>query len=336
MTPAIEGRGLVKRYPARRHAGGDWNFWRRSEMTALSGVSVSIQPGETLALVGESGSGKSTLGRLLAMMEDPDGGEIRFGGREQRGFSGAEHRALRRSVQVVFQDPYESLDPRFTVREIIEEPLVALRLSKDEKRSRLLEALASVELSPAERYLDLRPHQLSGGQRQRIAIARAIVLKPKVLIADEPTSMLDVSLRIGILRLLEDVRDRHGIAILLITHDLAIARFAAERIMVMYAGRIVESGPTETVLRTPNHPYTRLLLAAAPRLRPGRRRIRAGERRSASEGGCAFAPRCALCIDECLRVSPDLAPVAPDHLSACLVSSKQPVAVSSSDRTPQT
>lgn len=320
MNAALEGAGLNKTYRARR--SGSQLLWRRSEIAALRDVAVRLEAGSTLALVGESGSGKSTLGRILAMMEAPDSGALRFEGREANDFARAERLPLRRSIQVIFQDPYESLDPRFTIGESIEEPLLTLDLSKDERLERVRDALTSVELAPPERYLNQKPHQLSGGQRQRVAIARAIVLRPKVLIADEPTSMLDVSLRIGILKLLADIRNRSQIAVLLITHDLAIARHASERVMVMYAGRIVESGSTATVLSAPNHPYTRLLLAAAPRLRPGRTRVRAPARAQAIGDGCPFAPRCSEQLPECLQTRPRLASAGVDHLSACLVNTR--------------
>ncbi|MBF9235673.1 ABC transporter ATP-binding protein [Microvirga alba] len=274
MTLAIEGIGLSKIYNSREKMPGISGLWRRKKIAAVADVTIRLEQGKTLAVVGESGSGKSTLGRLLAMMETPDSGSLRFEGRQASELSRAERLALRRRIQMIFQDPYESLDPRLSIRDSVEEPLLALRIDAKEREERVFAALADVELSPPERYLSLRPHQLSGGQRQRVAIARAIVLRPTILIADEPTSMLDVSLRIGILRLLERIRARTGIAILLITHDLALANYASDRVMVMYGGRVVEEGETRVLLKDPKHSYTKLLVASAPRLEPGRQRQR--------------------------------------------------------------
>jgi peptide/nickel transport system ATP-binding protein len=274
MNPAIEGTGLTRIYNSREAMPGLRGLWMRKKIVAVDNITLRLDQGKTLAVVGESGSGKSTLGRMLAMMERPDAGTLRFEGRVPSELTRTERLSLRRRVQMIFQDPYESLDPRMSIGASVEEPLLSLGLDPAERRARLVAALADVELSPPERYLSLRPHQLSGGQRQRVAIARAIVLRPTILIADEPTSMLDVSLRIGILRLLDRIRERTGIAIVLITHDLALANFAADRVMVMHRGQAVEEGETKTLLRDPQHHYTRLLVASAPRLRPGRQRQR--------------------------------------------------------------
>ncbi len=274
MNLAIEGAGLTRIYNSREAMPGLRGLWMRKKIVAVDNITLRLEQGKTLAVVGESGSGKSTLGRMLAMMEQPDAGTLRFEGRAVSELTRAERLSLRRRVQMIFQDPYEALDPRMSIGASVEEPLLSLGLDPAERRARMIAALADVELSPPERYLSLRPHQLSGGQRQRVAIARAIVLRPTILIADEPTSMLDVSLRIGILRLLDRIRERTGIAIVLITHDLALANFAADRVMVMHRGKAVEEGETKTLLRDPQHHYTRLLVASAPRLEPGRQRQR--------------------------------------------------------------
>ncbi|MBL0928600.1 MAG: ABC transporter ATP-binding protein [Alphaproteobacteria bacterium] len=274
MNLAIEGAGLTRIYNSREAMPGLRGLWMRKKIVAVDNITLRLEQGKTLAVVGESGSGKSTLGRMLAMMEKPDAGTLRFEGRAVSELTRAERLSLRRRVQMIFQDPYEALDPRMSIGASVEEPLLSLGLDPAERRARMIAALADVELSPPERYLSLRPHQLSGGQRQRVAIARAIVLRPTILIADEPTSMLDVSLRIGILRLLDRIRERTGIAIVLITHDLALANFAADRVMVMHRGQAVEEGETKTLLRDPQHHYTRLLVASAPRLQPGRQRQR--------------------------------------------------------------
>jgi len=277
-TYALEARGLHQIYRARGKPTSAWMPWKHGVVHAVNDVNLALKAGRTMAVVGESGSGKSTLARLLTLLEKPHAGEIHIDGREISSLNKSELRALRHKVQIIFQDPYESLDPRYRIGAIVEEGLLNMGMSARERRDRVVQALAEVGLSPAERFIDERPHQLSGGQRQRVAIARAIVVEPSILIADEPSSMLDVSLRIGILKLLNRLQERQGIAIALITHDLAIARFASKDAVVMYGGRIVEHGPTDRILSNPEHPYTRLLLASTPQLAPGRQRQRIGQR----------------------------------------------------------
>lgn len=308
-APMLSIRGLEKRYPlpGRRDGG----------VRALDGVDLDLAAGELLALVGESGSGKTTLLQLAAGLEAPSAGSIRFDGRELVGIAASERRRLRREIQVVFQDPYESLDPRATVGEIVAEPLEVhgLKSGRDERAAAIAAALAAVGLEPAERFVGRRPAELSGGQRQRVAIASALVVEPRLLLADEPVSMLDVSVRAEVLNLLARLRRERGIAVLLVTHDLATAVAVADRIAVMYLGRIVETGEAKATLARPAHPYTRALRDAHPVADPAHRRERTllrGETPNAAElpSGCRFRPRCPDAIARCAEVDPQLEPLA--------------------------
>jgi peptide/nickel transport system ATP-binding protein len=292
---------------------------------AVDDVSLLVHAGSVLALVGESGSGKSTLGRLLAQLYRPTSGEVLLKGQPARVSS---TRALRRyvkSVQLILQDPYASLNPHHTVGYHIARPLrihqsVTRDTPKREARAQAVELLESVDLIPGIRFYEKFPHELSGGQRQRVAIARALAAKPDVLIADEPVSMLDVSVRLGILDLLEHQRSK-GAAIVYITHDLPSAYYFADKIAVMYAGELVEYGAADEVVTNPAHPYTQLLLAATPD--PSRdRRSRTGARGEPPSlidipSGCRFHPRCPYVFDRCRKSAPDLTQVSPNHLSKC-------------------
>ena len=256
---------------------------------------------------------------------DAEGGAIRFEGRDLTGLGVRALRPLRRRIQMIYQDPYESLDPRFRVRQAVEEPLAIHRLggSKEEREARVREALARVELTPPELYLDRYPHELSGGQRQRVAIAAALVLEPALLVADEPVSMLDVSVRAGVLALLDSLK-RSGLAILMITHDLSTAARFADRIAVMYLGRIVEEGPAAQVVRSPQHPYTRALLSVVPRRDPRDRQtgqVLRGETPDAVRipSGCRFHPRCPVAFERCPVDEPALEPTSAGHRAACLL-----------------
>jgi oligopeptide/dipeptide ABC transporter ATP-binding protein len=275
---------------------------------AAQDVSFRIARGEAVALVGESGSGKSTVARLLLRLEPPDGGEIRLDGqdvlRRERRRASLRYRGR---VQMVFQDPFGSLNPVHTVAHHLVRPLLRhRRAGTAAARTRALELLRTVGLEPAEEFIDRHPYELSGGQRQRVAIARALAVEPDLLVADEPTSMLDVAVRMGVLNLLAQLERERRLAILLITHDLASARWLAQRILVLYRGRIVEDGPSSAVVERPAHPYTRALLAsiadvhaiAAPPVRPAR----TGREESA---GCPFVPRCPDGLDICRRSDPE-------------------------------
>ena len=324
----LEVDDLVVRYPIHRGIVGMVARRPKRQVHAVEGVSLSLERGEMLALVGESGCGKTTTAQAVLRLVDPVSGSIHFDGRDLVPLGSRELRPLRRRIQVVYQDPYESLDPRFRVRAVVEEPLLIHGLggSKAERSDRVREALERVELSPPELYLERFPHELSGGQRQRVAIAAALVLEPDVLVADEPVSMLDVSVRAGVLNVLDGLR-RDGLAILMITHDLSTAARFAQRIAVMYLGRIVEEGPAATVVRNPQHPYTKALLSVVPRRDPRDRQrpqILKGETPDAVAipSGCRFHPRCPIAEARCSVEDPALAQpmsAAQGHRAACVL-----------------
>jgi oligopeptide/dipeptide ABC transporter ATP-binding protein len=321
-APLLEVAGLSRSVPV----GG---LLSRARRTLLKDVSFRLERGEIVALVGESGSGKSTLARLLARLDTPDGGSLRLGGvdvlaQERRGAS----LAYRGRVQMVFQDPFASLNPVHTVAHHLERPLLRHgRATPAELTARVHALLESVGLTPAESFARRFPHELSGGQRQRVAVARALAVEPDVIIADEPTSMLDVSTRRGVLQLLRGLTRERGIGILFITHDLASARHLADRILVLYAGGVVEAGRTADVLSAPRHPYTRLLLSAVP---DGADFLRAPLPVKAAVGpvpsrGCAFAPRCPHADARCHDSLPDEHLPAADHVVRCHLESPKGV-----------
>jgi len=297
---------------------------------AVDDVSFTVDKGEMLALVGESGCGKTTTAQTILRLLDPGAGTIRFRDEDITTFSQRRLRSLRRQMQIVYQDPYESLDPRLRVGQSIEEPLQihGIGQSARERRALVTQVLARVDLTPPGLYIDRYPHELSGGQRQRVAIAAALAVQPQLLIADEPVSMLDVSVRAGIMNLLRGLCRSDGMGILMITHDLAIAGHFADRIAVMYLGRVVEIGDAREVLRNPKHPYTQALCDVAPRhRRTGRSaglRILGGEPADAASipSGCRFRTRCPKAEDRCSAEDPQLRqmPGRPaGHQAACLL-----------------
>jgi len=303
---------------------------RRARVYAVDDVSFELRPGTITALVGESGSGKSTVARLLARLYEPSGGEVLFEGsdvsRVQRRRDVLHYRS---QVQMIFQDPFGSLNPVKTVRHHVEQPLRIHRVvPSSQVEERVHELLRTVGLVPPEDVAAKYPHELSGGQRQRVSIARALAVEPKVVLADEPISMLDVSIRIGILNLMTKLKEERGIAFLYVTHDLASARYVADDILVMYAGQIVEHGPIEEVLSAPLHPYTRLLLESAPD--PGAKvheiELRKGDASAAVDpgAGCRFRARCPLAIDVCSQVTPDLVEARSQHAARCHVTAPAP------------
>ena len=308
-APLLQVRDLVVHFPLARGLLG--MLARREErvVRAVDGVSLTVAPGELVALVGESGCGKSTTAHAVMRMLVPRSGSVEIGGRDIAPLSERALRPMRREAQIVFQDPYESLDPRYRVRDTVAEPLVIHRIgSREERTQRVRDALERAGLSPADLFLERYPHELSGGQRQRVAIAAALVLEPKLLIADEPVSMLDVSVRAGILDQLDGLR-RAGLGILMITHDLSTATQYADRILVMYLGRIVEEGPAREVVANPQHPYTKALISVVPRRDPHDRRrpqILQGETPNPVDipAGCRFHPRCPIGDETCRGVDP--------------------------------
>ncbi|TNB46222.1 ATP-binding cassette domain-containing protein [Martelella lutilitoris] len=288
---------------------------------AVNDVSLSIAPGETLALVGESGCGKSTLGRMIMGLDRPDNGAVWLLGKDLARMGRRDLHAARRSVQMIFQDPSASLDPRWSAEAIVREPLDNYRIGTPaERRDRVLYLLEKVGLRPdqAKRF----PHELSGGQRQRLGIARALATEPRLIVADEPVSALDVSIRAQVINLLCDLRDEMGLSLIFISHDIGVVSHISDRIAVMYLGRIVEEGMTATVLNAPQHPYTTGLLESVPRPRPSERRQRApleGDPPSpiTLPSGCAFRPRCPIAIDLCERSIPTLDAHKDGRLTAC-------------------
>jgi peptide/nickel transport system ATP-binding protein len=322
MTTAapLEVRNLSKRFAI-------GNAFRREHVHAVDDVSFELQPGKITALVGESGSGKSTVARLLARLYEPSEGAVLFEGSD---VSGVRRRRdvlhYRSQVQMIFQDPFGSLNPVKTIRHHIERPLRIHRVvAPAQIEGRVHELLRTVGLVPPEEVAAKYPYELSGGQQQRVAIARALAVEPKVFLADEPISMLDVSIRIGILNLMLRLKEERGIAFLYVTHDLASARYVADDILVMYAGQVVERGPLEQVLSTPLPPHPRHLLAAVPdpatKLQAHRIEMRKGLASAAVDPaeGCRFVTRCPLAIDVCSRVTPPLVEARPQQAARCHV-----------------
>jgi peptide/nickel transport system ATP-binding protein len=303
------------------------NAVRRERVHAVDDVSFELRPGKITALVGESGSGKSTVARLLARLHDPTGGAVLFEGSDvSRVRRRRDVLRYRSQVQIIFQDPFGSLNPVKTIRHHIERPLRIHRVVPPRQvEERVHELLRTVGLVPPEDIAAKYPHELSGGQRQRVAVARALAVEPKVVLADEPISMLDVSIRIGILNLMLKLKEEREIAFLYVTHDLASARYVADDILVMYAGQVVEHGPIEHVLSDPLHPYTSLLLAAVPdpatKLHAQRIELRKGLASAAVDPpeGCRFVARCPLAIDVCSHITPQLVEAQPAHSARCHV-----------------
>ena len=291
---------------------------------AVDGVSFDIKGGEILGVVGESGCGKTTTGRILVRLETPTSGHMYFRGTDIATMRGSELREFRRKVQMIFQDPYESLNPRFTVFATVAEPLLVHGVGEtyDEREEMVARALENTELKPAEEYMYRFPHELSGGQRQRVAIARALVLRPEFVVADEPVSMLDVSIRAGIMNLMLNLREQYEIPFMFISHDVSVTRYMSHRIAVMYLGNIVELASSEEVIKNPMHPYTEALLSAVPvpdpKSKHGRVEIK-GELPSPINvpSGCTFHPRCLYRREICKEVRPVLREVQPDHWVQC-------------------
>jgi oligopeptide/dipeptide ABC transporter ATP-binding protein len=310
-------RGLSKRFPVA------WDFFGRATewVSAVDDVALDIRQGETLALVGESGSGKSTLARLILRLIPASGGSVHFGGSDVLALPGKELRAFRQQAQIIFQDPFESLDPRFRAAAVVEEGMDHFSLSKTEKQARVAEVLNLVHLpsDAAQRF----PHEFSGGQRQRLSIARALAVNPSFIVADEPVSALDVSMQSQILNLMRELQERLGLTYLFISHDMSVVRHMADRVAVMYLGRIVEIAPAEELFSNPLHPYTQALLSSVPSLLKGRPSTRIALPGEANvmdaRPACRFAGRCFRSLEICREQRPALDPLPrhPDHWVAC-------------------
>lgn len=297
----------------------------KAEVMALQGVSFEIRTGEIFALVGESGSGKTTCGRLLVRLEDPSSGSIWVDGVNISSLKGRDLKRFRRKVQMIFQDPYQSLNPQLTVFQTVVEPLQVQGLGKPKDREeRVIQILEEVGLRPASDFMFRYPHQLSGGQRQRVAVARAMVIEPELVVADEPVSMLDASIQAQLLNMILDLKERHSLTLFFITHDLAVARYLADRICVILRGKIVEHGPADEVIQNPLHPYTKALIRAVPTVARRKEALPAPACPvdmlvPAGEMGCPFYSRCPDCSAECKEREAPLLEVERDHYSACFL-----------------
>jgi len=310
-NPLLEIKNIVKEYKLPRE-----NFFNSTKIIrALDGVSLAVEKGESFGIVGESGCGKSTLARTILGLESPKSGEVIFKEKNLHAIKTKDLRYMRRSIQMIFQDPYDSLDPRQRVSQIVAEPLILIeKITPKEKQEKVLDALENVGLSNSD--LKKYPHEFSGGQRQRIAIARALITRPSLIVADEPVSALDVSVQAQVLNLMMDLQDQHGLAYLLISHDLNIVRHITNKVAVMYSGRVVEKGTTQTLFKNPLHPYTLTMIEAIPQPDPNRKKQNRKKfylsnsinsiRYPKTEIGCSYASYCPYVLEICRKESPSL------------------------------
>ncbi|AET32728.1 ABC transporter ATP-binding protein [Pyrobaculum ferrireducens] len=317
--PLLEVKDLKTWFPVKKGLFSPVKY-----VKAVDGVSFALENGEVLAVIGESGSGKTTLGRTILRLIEPTGGKIIFEGKDITHLPESQLRWYRFSTAMVFQDPFSSLNPYHTIEYILEEPLILRGVPPKERYEAVVKALEEVRLTPPDDFLKKYPHMLSGGQRQRVGIARALITRPKFVVADEPVSMLDVSIRAEILSLMRSLQSKYGITMIYITHDIATAKYLADKILVMYAGKMVEYGPFRDVIKEPLHPYTQALIEALPDPDPTNRfkirKVPPGEPPSLVNppGGCRFHPRCPLVIKgKCEREEPRLVEKKPGHLVSC-------------------
>ncbi|MBM7324692.1 ATP-binding cassette domain-containing protein [Agrobacterium sp. S2] len=316
MTPLISASNLSKSFPI---FAGRLMKRQIGAVNAVDNVSFTIERGETLAIVGESGCGKSTMGRLVMRLIEPTGGQIDFDGVDLMTLRGEELKQERRRLQLIFQDPSSAFNPRMTVGNVIAEPMKIAKRSTSEQNERVRELLPLVGLS--HEHGDRFPHQFSGGQRQRIGIARALALRPDFIVCDEPVSALDVSVQAQVVNLLKDLQQQFGLTYMFISHDLRVVRHIADRVAVMYLGKLVEYGDKQQVYNNPRHPYTQLLMSAVPLPQPGRKRQLTVqgeiEKQELLSGGCRFANRCPYVMPICKNLVPNLVDTGTDHKTAC-------------------
>jgi oligopeptide/dipeptide ABC transporter ATP-binding protein len=324
LAVALSVKSLKKYFPIKTGLFRTLSSTSSEYVRAVDGVDFGIEQGEVLGLVGESGCGKTTIARLIMNLIPPTSGTIEFEGRSVNIIAKKDLQVMRQRIQMIFQDPYGTLDPRMSIFDLIAEPLDVHKLvsNRNEREKRVIHALAMVGLEPAESFAHKFPHELSGGERQRAAIARSLVLEPKFIVADEPVSMLDVSVRVGILNLLRNLISRQTIAMLFITHDLAVARYVSDRIAIMYLGKIAEIGNADEVIEKPLHPYTRALVSAVPSISSKLIQMTASLPNEETDEsrippGCSFHPRCPYAEGICSSVEPVLREFPPSRRAAC-------------------
>jgi oligopeptide/dipeptide ABC transporter ATP-binding protein len=321
MASLVDVAGLVRHFPVRRTLG-EMLRGERPVVHAVDGIDFTLAENESVGLLGESGCGKTTTGRLLLKLDTPTAGSIRVGGLDLATLSGDSLKQFRRTAQLVFQNPFDALNPRFTIRRVLAEPLINAGIPREEHDERIAAVLGRVHIRGIGDLLEKFPHQLSGGQLQRIVLARALILGPKFIVADEPVSMLDVSVRAGVLNLLREIQQSLGLTAVYISHDLALVRYVARRTLVMYLAAIVEDGPTARIVTAPLHPYTKALVAAVPVPRVDQSHAPLPIKGNVPDArkppsGCRFHDRCPFVFDRCRTEVPLLRAVAPDHRVAC-------------------